>query len=259
MATTPSKRAPGVSSVVKLGICRPKRMQRNLLWRERRGSPAREPPEPGQRHRALGGLERAQRREPRRGRPQRVAHQEAAEGGDQRGQGVTVDTDEPETDRARSSSGVGPAFQQRPTAPRPPGRRPAHPRTRAASRRTRRRCCVTSRLSERTSPCSSVEPATASGQPDSSSARRSRFRPLHSSRPSGAAGPWRPVRPSRRRGAATGRSPARRTRHGVGREGVVQGIEGAHRGPQLGARPTDAPAGARRTASKASATQSPSS
>ena len=44
---------------------------------------------------------------------------------------------------------------------------------------------MTSKLSERTSQCSSVGPATASRHPDSSSANRSRLRPLHSSRPTG--------------------------------------------------------------------------
>ena len=46
--------------------------------------------EPGQRHRTLRALERAQRRQPGRGRLQRTAHQVAAERRDQRRDGVAV-------------------------------------------------------------------------------------------------------------------------------------------------------------------------
>ena len=132
--------APGASGV-KLGICRPKRMRANLPGRlgRARSSPARQAPQPGQRHRALRGLERAQRR----AAPAEAAAANATRGS-RRSPPASTATVSRSTARAlpvqgQELFGGGPALQhdRRRPGDQVEGRRAdtAH----AASRRTRRR------------------------------------------------------------------------------------------------------------------------
>ena len=191
----PRRRGRRVSSpAVKLGICSPKRMRPEPTGRRsaRPVSPPGAPAQPGQGDLPLGGLEGSNGRQPGRGRPERALHEEATDRGKEDGDHVGVDRHRGNMAR-QQLLGRGAAFEHHRGRPRDHVEDGVDPTAAWGQSTNTTPSAARSTLSARTSPCTSVEPSHASGQPDSSSANRSRCARAHSSRPAGGA-PWRPAR-----------------------------------------------------------------